>query len=70
MNLGFVSKRKITKYLNVCDKNNGVKDDGSYTIPQSKKEFLFDMGGQAVTNYLRSKLHIKWGIGKWKKNLE
>lgn len=59
MNLGFVSKRKIAKYLNVCDKNNGVKDDGSYTIPPDENTFYFDMGGQSVTNYLRSKLHIK-----------
>jgi hypothetical protein len=28
------------------------------------------MGSQAATNYLRSMLYIKWGIGKWKKNLE
>jgi hypothetical protein len=32
--------------------------------------FYFDMGSQSATNYLRSKLHIKWGISKWKKNLE
>lgn len=59
MNLGFVSKRKIAKYLNVCDKNSGVKDDGSYTVPQNEKEFYFDMGSQAATNYLRSMLYIK-----------
>ena len=70
MNLGFVSKRKIAKILNECDKNSGVKDDGSYTVPPSEKEFYFDMGSQSTTNYLRSMLYIKWGIGKWKKNLE
>lgn len=61
MNLGFISKRKIAKILDVCDKNSGVKNDGSYTIPSDKKEFYFDMGSQSVTNYLRSKLHIKRG---------
>lgn len=59
MNLGFVSKRKIAKILNECDKNSGVKDDGSYTVPSTEKEFYFDMGSQAVTNYLRSMLYIK-----------
>ena len=53
MNLGFVSKRKIAKILNECDKNSGVKDDGSYTVPPSEKEFYFDMGSQSATNYLR-----------------
>jgi hypothetical protein len=28
------------------------------------------MGSQSATNYLRSMLYIKWGISKWKKNLE
>ena len=59
MNLGFVLKRKIAKYLNVCDKNSGVKDDGSYVVPSDENEFYFDMGSQSTTNYLRSKLHIK-----------
>lgn len=59
MNLGFVSKRKIAKLLNTCDKNNGANDDGSYTVPSDKNEFYYQMGSQSVTNYLRSKLHIK-----------
>lgn len=59
MNLGFVSKQKIAKILNTCDKNNGAKDDGSYTVPSDKNEFYYQMGGQSATNYLRSKLHIK-----------
>lgn len=59
MNLGFVSKRKIAKILDECDKNSGVKDDGSYTVPPSEEAFYFDMGSQAVTNYLRSILYIK-----------
>lgn len=59
MNLGFVSKRKIAKILDMCDKYSGINNDGSYTVPSSEKQFYFETGSQSATNFIRSMLYIK-----------
>lgn len=58
MNLGFISKRKIAKVLDKCDRNSGVHKDGSYTVSPTSNEFYFDMGSQSIISHLRTELHI------------
>lgn len=65
-NLGFISKRKIAKLLDKCERNSGVHEDGSYTVPPTSNEFYFDMGEQAIITHLRTQLHI----GKARRNNE
>lgn len=57
-NFGFISKRKIAKLLDKCDRNSGVHKDGSYTVPPISYEFYFDMGRQSIISHLRTELHI------------
>ena len=54
----FISKRKLSRLLDECDKNHGLHN-GSYTIPEDKKTFYFDMGSQSVTSFLRHNLQIQ-----------
>lgn len=54
----FISKRKLSRLLDECDKKHGLHN-GSYNIPEDKKAFYFDMGSQSVTSFLRNKLQIK-----------
>lgn len=59
----FISKRKLSRLLDECDKKHGLHN-GSYTIPaEDKKSFYFDMGAQSVTSFLRHKLQIKGSKG-------